>query len=172
MHVALWTAWHCFQQAIETSALAEQEAEPPVEPEIDNVEVTSTTKAEALVEKEKTALDIEVEASNEFKEIETVLEDEAPPAEEATAVSVEALQKDDETKEVPSEQEPDALEAKSAEQENQELVEETHPEVEQTQDELISAEPVEITDVMKEIIVEQVSLYRIHSCAKWSASDI
>uniref|UniRef100_A0A2K6W354 Uncharacterized protein n=1 Tax=Onchocerca volvulus TaxID=6282 RepID=A0A2K6W354_ONCVO len=144
------------EQAIETSALAEQEAEPPVEPEIDNVEVTSTTKAEALVEKEKTALDIEVEASNEFKEIETVLEDEAPPAEEATAVSVEALQKDDETKEVPSEQEPDALEAKSAEQENQELVEETHPEVEQTQDELISAEPVEITDVMKEIIVEQL----------------
>ncbi|VDP13214.1 unnamed protein product [Onchocerca flexuosa] len=143
-------------QAIETSALAEQEAEPPVKSETDKVEVPLTTKAEALVEEEKTAVDVEVEASNDFKEVETVLEEEAPPAEEGTAVSVEALRKDDETKEVPSEQEPDAPKAKSEEQENQELMEETQPEVEQAQDELKSAEPVEVTDVIQEIVVEQL----------------
>ncbi|MCP9265797.1 hypothetical protein DINM_021186 [Dirofilaria immitis] len=142
------------EQAIETSALTEQETELPVESETDKLQTALTAEAETLLEEEKIAVNLKVETRNEFNEIETILEEGTAPVEEATTVTVEALQKDNEAKEVPAEQKLDALEAKSEELESQEL-ERTQTEAEQAEDELKYTKPVEVTDVIQEIVVEQ-----------------
>lgn len=140
--------WPCFQQAVETSALAEQEAELPVESETANVEVFSTMEAEALTEEERTPMVPD----------ETKLEEETASAEETVAINAETPQEYDETGESPTERNTASPEAKSEEVEIQE--------VDEAQNTLVHAAPLEITEVIQEITVEQVSLSRTHICVK------
>lgn len=152
MHVA---SWPCFQQAIETSALAEQEAELPLDSATDNVEVAPTTEAEAPLETDNGA---EVEALQKVDETETALKEKAVLAEEAIAVNVEAPQEDGEAKKLPTEPDSVAPEAESEELQIQEA--------EEAQSELKHTEPLEVVEVIQEVIADEVSLYRIHTRAK------
>uniref|UniRef100_A0AAF5PIF9 Uncharacterized protein n=1 Tax=Wuchereria bancrofti TaxID=6293 RepID=A0AAF5PIF9_WUCBA len=142
------------EQAVETSALAEQEAKPLVKSETDNVEIAPITETEAPIEEERIAIGSEVEMPQEVHEAETMLEEKVVPADEATDVNVEAPQNDDKAKELLTEQNPDAPEAKPEELEVEGL-KEAEPEVEQAQNELKHTESLEVTEVIQEVVTEQ-----------------
>ncbi|VDN81483.1 unnamed protein product [Brugia pahangi] len=144
----------CFQQAVETSALVEQEAELFIKSETDNVEIAPITETEAPIEEERIAIGSEVEIPQELHEAETMLKEKVVPADEATDVNVEAPQNDDKAKELLTEQNPAAPEAESEELEV-EGQKETEPEVEHVQDQLKHTEPLEVTEVIQEVVTEQ-----------------
>ncbi|VIO87334.1 Uncharacterized protein BM_BM5950 [Brugia malayi] len=142
------------EQAVETSALVEQEAELFVKSETDNVEIAPITETEAPIEEERIAIGSEVEIPQELHEAETMLEEKVVPTDEATDVNVEAPQNDDKAKELLTEQNPAAPEEESEELEVEGL-KETEPEVEQVQDQLKHTEPLEVTEVIQEVVTEQ-----------------
>ncbi|KAK6111047.1 hypothetical protein QQG55_42100 [Brugia pahangi] len=142
------------EQAVETSALVEQEAELFIKSETDNVEIAPITETEAPIEEERIAIGSEVEIPQELHEAETMLKEKVVPADEATDVNVEAPQNDDKAKELLTEQNPAAPEAESEELEV-EGQKETEPEVEHVQDQLKHTEPLEVTEVIQEVVTEQ-----------------